>query len=202
MGGPVPPAHGSSGLAVRMAGAPADARAPRRGLGARRLAADLRDDQRGHRNGRPHPEALDGAARGRRVRPRPAHFAQAHGHPDRKAKKFGPQQLGFPQKGFSFPQAPFFAPRSKGPLPALEAVPKGPIVAPENSPAAPQPIANTSSCTSVQTAHRQYKPERKQTESRPIRLYPIPYGPDRRTLREMEVRAELRVGAGPEIHRE
>jgi hypothetical protein len=117
-----------------------------------------------------------------------------------KAKKFGPQQLRFPQKGFSFPQAPFFAPKSKGPLPALEGLSKGPIVAPENSLASPQPIANTSSCTSIQTAHRQYKPERKQTESRPIRPRPISYGPDRRTLREMEVRAELRVGAGPEIH--
>lgn len=33
-------------------------------------------------------------------------------------------------------------------------------------------------------------------------VYPARYGPDRRALREMEVRAELRVGAGPVVRRE
>ncbi len=119
-----------------------------------------------------------------------------------KAKKFGPQQLGFPQKEFSFPQAPFFASKSIGPLPALEAGSKGPMLAPNEPAIAPQVIANQTPCTSTSVTHRENKPERQKSVSRPIRPCPIPYGPDRRTLREMEVRAELRVGAGPEIHRE
>ncbi|MFZ0641357.1 MAG: hypothetical protein WA020_07240 [Candidatus Acidiferrales bacterium] len=123
-----------------------------------------------------------------------------------KAKKFGPQQLEFPQQQLGFPQAPFFARKSKGPLPAPKAGSKGPIVA-------------SSSKEREIESERQYSglrrgfPPRTQIDkhasansnlaSNPsVRPYPRGYGPDRRTLREMEVRAELRVGAGPEIHRE
>jgi hypothetical protein len=158
-----------------------------------------------------------------------------------KAKKFGPQQLQFPQEQFSFPQVPFFAPKSKGPLWALQTGSKGPVVAPEVFPAIPQAPILTSACSASARGYRENKPERKETESRPhlnpassngqaspshtnrckthdlnipgaanpsfgnprqMRAYPIRYGADRKILRELEVLAELRVGAGPEIHRE
>jgi hypothetical protein len=130
-----------------------------------------------------------------------------------KAKKFGPQQLRFPQTTPTFPQGFLFAPKSKGPVPAFEPRSKGPLRAPVA--ALPQPEATAPSATYKQAtgAHREFKPER-QTSKPPPRHpftnapaptnYPgtIRYGPDRKALGEMEVRAELRVGAGPVILRE
>lgn len=158
-----------------------------------------------------------------------------------KAKKFGPQQLGFPQKQFSFSQPPFFAPKSKGPLPALERGSKGPTVAQKSAGSITENPANTGTCSSAAARHRDSKPERKETTAQPTvnldsrvggtsnpnvltcepkafpkspQLGPVSahyhaaspyfprYGPDRRALREMELRAELRVGAGPVVQRE
>jgi hypothetical protein len=148
-----------------------------------------------------------------------------------KAKKFGPQQLRFPQMQPTFPQFPnasFIAPKSKGPLPAPETASKGPIAAQMIATAPAQLFAKTPTYADAGSPNRQYEPERQTTETAPlqadrykplnrssvsivsphiadtppVRPYPIRYGPDRRVLREMEVRAELRVGAGPEIHRE
>lgn len=151
-----------------------------------------------------------------------------------KAKKFGPQQLGFPQKQLGFPQAPFFAPNSKGPVWALDIPSKGPTVAQKNAAQLATSSAKAESCTQAQTPHREFKPERKentkqhvvysgaalkslqngntlpktsQADSRRVSTpqldsYSAHQWPDRRALREMELRAELRVGTGPEIRRE
>jgi hypothetical protein len=130
-----------------------------------------------------------------------------------KAKKFGPQQLRFPQTAPTFPQVFLFAPKSKGPLPAFEHCPKGPILAPMAAPQKQQ--APSPSVTYVQCAdaHREFKSERQTTKPVPRNPFIkvpgqtnrpdlIRYGPDRKALRELEVRAELRVGAGPVIQRE
>jgi hypothetical protein len=148
-----------------------------------------------------------------------------------KAKKFGPQQLRFPQTQPNFPQfhnPSFIAPKSKGPLPVRDAPSKGPILAQTIAAAPAQLFAKTPTYTRAESPNRQYEPERQTTETAPLqanrckglnrssvsmmssrradaptmRHYPIRYGPDRRVLRELEVRAELRVGAGPEIHRQ
>lgn len=163
-----------------------------------------------------------------------------------KAKKFGPQQLRFPQGQASFPQIPFFARKSKGPLCALEAASKGPTVAPEIFSQSAQPNEMSGTCDQSPRFDRENKPERKEAEPRPAltpvecknrqtqpfrqgsckhppeasrtdkransthsftpsgspRAYPIRYSADRKFLRELEILAELRVGAGPEIHRE
>lgn len=145
-----------------------------------------------------------------------------------KAKKFGPQQLGFPQQRFTFPQvaqaAPFFGPNSKGPLLALNAAPKGPFVALKDCATPPQVPANASTCAPAVLAHREFSSERKETKAPRARnfavanhLHPVPRDSYRensnsianahlsansKALREQRVRAELRVGAGPEIHRE
>lgn len=165
-----------------------------------------------------------------------------------KAKKFGPQQLRFPQGQGSFPQIPFFAPKSKGPLPAPEAWSKGPASAREVLTQGAQPTEMAGSCDEGLHLNRENKPERKKTETRLTlnsiqtnkhtaladrcsensercpsdkrptsttlksnhaftprqapRTYPSRYGPDRKLLRDLEILAELRVGAGPEIHRE
>jgi len=136
-----------------------------------------------------------------------------------KAKKFGPQQLKFPQQCLAFPQVsqhpPFFAPNSKGPLLALNTTPKGPNVALKNSDAAQQVPANAATCASPPLAHRDFNSERKEAkEHLAANCTPANHlhaNPSRRlyeananskTLREQRVRDELRVGAGPEIHRE
>lgn len=163
-----------------------------------------------------------------------------------KAKKFGPQQLEFPQKSTGFPQIPFFARDSKGPHLAPNGQSKGPDMAREIAPNDTQAPENAESWRRGCSEHREFKPERKETKPsaaansphtdlptrsenapatppksptnekfshrnhwrvgnraqqtyRPVQpLYEI----DRRTLREMQVRAELYAGAGPEIHRE
>lgn len=158
-----------------------------------------------------------------------------------KAKKFGSQQLGFPQKQFTFSQAPFFAPKSKGPLSAPVTCSKGPTVAQKHPVVFDGSTIETQACGIAPAQHREFKPERKETtaqptinidsrvgrtsnpgvlpcepkvSSKPPQLGPVsahyhaasPYfprhGPDRRALREMELRAELRVGAGPVVRRE
>lgn len=149
-----------------------------------------------------------------------------------KAKKFGPQQFGFPQ-------APLFSPKSKGPLSALDTPSKGPSVAQKNAEDVARSGLATEACAILSAGHREIKPERKETARQPIansgspidsvtspkstqqirasskisqidspppnspirRPYPDRYGPDRKALREMEVRAELRVGAGPVIRK-
>ncbi|MGH9865357.1 MAG: hypothetical protein ACRD4H_08085 [Candidatus Acidiferrales bacterium] len=151
-----------------------------------------------------------------------------------KAKKFGPQQLGFPQNSF-------FAQKSKGPLPALESGSKGPMVAHprkeyreykserqinnrthgDNFPAALEQTArqNTSgtfsqaSATARENAHVQENPKCESVGRQSFarsgyenRAAPRPYAPSdafrfrqsERALREAAVRAELRVGAGPD----
>jgi hypothetical protein len=158
-----------------------------------------------------------------------------------KAKKFGPQQLGFPQKQFGFPQAPFFAPKSKGPVLAPNNGSKGPIVAPESVEQFTKGTVNKDTYACPQPPHRNLKPERKETSAQlavaadsalgevqtprvsscepktPVKppqrgsasahyyaassYFPRSW-PDKKALREMELRAELRVGAGPEIRRE
>lgn len=159
-----------------------------------------------------------------------------------KAKKFGPQQLGFPQKQFGFPQAPLFSSKSKGPVSALDAAPKGPVVAQKNTERLPESVLTTDAYNIRPAGHREIKPERKETARQTLanlgspiggvqgpesaqqirasskisqidspsptpnprakRAYPDRYGLDRKALREMELRAELRVGAGPVIQRE
>lgn len=159
-----------------------------------------------------------------------------------KAKKFGPQQLGFPQKQFAFPQTPFFTPKSKGPVSAPSSRSKGPSVAQDSKHHVATRALETESCVHAPAGHREFIPERKQTERQSIRrrfnsntsistscnqssekaktvpqvshldslpvraspppLYPTRYGPDRKAVREMELRAELRVGMGPVIRRE
>jgi hypothetical protein len=131
-----------------------------------------------------------------------------------KAKKFGPQQLGFPQKQFAFPQPPFFAPNSKGPLLALETASKGPLVAQQNQFVAAQAPVNAATCEAASAAHREFNSERKETNARPggdftaanhhqaPRVYPISINTNPKALRDLRLRSELRVGAGPEIHRE
>lgn len=130
-----------------------------------------------------------------------------------KAKKFGPQQLGFPQKQFTFPQPPFFASNSKGPLLAREAASKGPIVVPKNVTSATQVSVNAETCNVPATAHRELIPDRKETGAHPAgnfsaakhstpRMYPISIEANSKALRDLRLRGELRIGAGPEIHRE
>lgn len=134
-----------------------------------------------------------------------------------KAKKFGPQQLGFPQKQFTFPQRPFFAQNSIVPLPALKTASKGPLLAPENVAPTTQVAGNATTCAEPRTSHREFHSERKETGSRPAesftpanhlhpRAYPIPNSENStanaKTLRDLRLRGELRIGAGPEIHRE
>lgn len=163
-----------------------------------------------------------------------------------KAKKFGPQQLRFPQEQGSFPQTPFFASKSKGPLRAPEAGSKGPVVEQENVAKTAQQIELSGACEGGTQSYRENKPERKETkphsplnfsgtanpqrppspayssehpfdkcqtrtQAKPSqafatisspRAYPMRYSADRKLLRELEILAELRVGAGPEIHRE
>lgn len=134
-----------------------------------------------------------------------------------KAKKFGPQQLRFPQQRFTFPQipqpAPFFAPNSKGPFLALMTSSKGPNVALKNFAAPPQVVANTSACARSTLSNREFTSERKESKAHlagncaarnhlqpPISSYEK--NANSKSLREQRVRGELRVGAGPEIHRE
>jgi len=136
-----------------------------------------------------------------------------------KAKKFGPQQLRFPQQRLTFPQLyqhpPFFAPNSKGPLLALMNAPKGPNVALKNCAASPQVAANPSAYAMPAPAHRDLTSERKQTEASlsadctpenrlhvSASLHSYEDNASLKTLREQRIRGELRVGAGPEIHRE
>lgn len=123
-----------------------------------------------------------------------------------KAKKFGPQQLGFPQQQLGFPQIPFFALKSKGPLPAPETGSKGPIAAHSSKEreieSERQYSGSRRGFPSRTYTDRHVSPNASLASSPPMRPYPARYGPDRKALREMEVRAELRVGAGPEIHRE
>ena len=140
-----------------------------------------------------------------------------------KAKKFGPQQLKFPQRQASFPQTPFFALKSKGPLPACEGVSKGPSMAPNKVAETSEVIETTGTCDNSSEQHREFTSERKETRTSrppsaqvkpqcipplassgtpPVRSYAIHNQPDWKTLREMQLRAELRVGSGPEIHRE
>lgn len=140
-----------------------------------------------------------------------------------KAKKFGPQQLEFPQKPAGFPQARLFAPKSKGPHSALETTSKGPIVAPKNGELVTEVVQNATACVAVAEAHRESIPDRKETETAnqpaaqlrphdvctsasrekpPSRSFAMRHQPDWKMLRELQLRAELRVGAGPEIHRE
>ena len=134
-----------------------------------------------------------------------------------KAKKFGPQQLGFPQQRPTFPQvsqrAPFFAPSSKGPLLALMPAPKGPIVALKNCVVPPQVAVNTGSCAAPALANREFTSERKEAKA-PLAqncaarnylhasISSYEENSNLKNLREQRVRSELRVGAGPEIHRE
>jgi hypothetical protein len=130
-----------------------------------------------------------------------------------KAKKFGPQQLRFPQTMPTFPQDFLFAPKSKGPLPAYEHCPKGPTLAPMAAFAQQQTPSPSATYIQRADAHREFKPERQNSKSLPHNAFidipvqtnrpePIRYGPDRKALKEMELRAELRVGAGPVIQRE
>ncbi len=136
-----------------------------------------------------------------------------------KAKKFGAQQLRFPQQRFSFPQvahaASLFSPNSKGPLLALNAASKGPIVALKNGISPSQVPANASTCAASAPANRQYNPERQKIKA-PLAAnftaanhpQPAPQtfryeeNANAKSAREQRVRGELRVGAGPEIHRE
>ncbi|HXT87310.1 MAG TPA: hypothetical protein VN745_09825 [Verrucomicrobiae bacterium] len=134
-----------------------------------------------------------------------------------KAKKFGPQQLGFPQQRPTFPQvsqrAPFFAPNSKGPLLALNPTSKGPIVALKNRVAPAQAVVKPSTCARPVPAHREFTSERKETEAplaqncaarSHLQASNSSYeeNANSKRLREQRLRSELRVGAGPEIHRE
>lgn len=158
-----------------------------------------------------------------------------------KAKKFGPQQLGFPRKQFAFPQTPFFTPKSKGPVSAPSSPSKGPSVAQDSRHRGAVPAVETESCANAPAGHREFIPERKQTgrqsirclgsnasisanrnqspeeartvpqvshlDSLPVRaspphVYPTRYELDIKVFREMELRAELRVGMGPVIRRE
>lgn len=135
-----------------------------------------------------------------------------------KAKKFGPQQLGFPQQRFTFPQVaqptPLFSPNSKGPLLALNTASKGPIVALKNGTAPPQVPANASRCAGAGVANRQYNSERQEIQAplaakftaanhpQPPQTFRYGENANAKSMREQRVRGELRVGAGPEIHRE
>ncbi|MGB6482685.1 MAG: hypothetical protein WBE86_04275 [Candidatus Acidiferrales bacterium] len=119
-----------------------------------------------------------------------------------KAKKFGPQQLEFPQQQLGFPQTPFFARKSKGPLPAPETGSKGPIVASSSKEREIESERQYSGFPPRTHTDRYASANANPAKNPPMRPYPARYEPDRRALREMEVRAELRVGAGPEIHRE
>ena len=134
-----------------------------------------------------------------------------------KAKKFGPQQLRFPQQRLAFPQVfqqpPFFAPNSKGPLLALKNSPKGPIVALKNYAKHAQTIANPSTYASAAPADREFTSERQEAKAPPAQIgaaqkhlhasiFPYEENANSKILREQRVRSELRVGAGPEIHRE
>lgn len=136
-----------------------------------------------------------------------------------KAKKFGPQQLKFPQQRLALPQVsqrpPFFAPNSKGPLLALNPTPKGPIVALMNCASSAQVVAKPNAYAMPAPAHRDLTSERKQTKA-PLaancnptnrlnastRSSSYEENANSKTLREQRVRGELRIGAGPEIHRE
>ncbi|MHB8616042.1 MAG: hypothetical protein ACYC93_08220 [Candidatus Acidiferrales bacterium] len=151
-----------------------------------------------------------------------------------KAKKFGPQQMRFPQNSF-------FAHESKGPLPALESPSKGPIVArsrkeyreykPERNRsnyaacgnfasagerAAQQNTANPFPSEGNTKRQSKYADKRfavSPLESRSYnnRAAPRPYVPphgnsdayqswqSERAWREAKLRAELYVGAGPEV---
>lgn|SRR5690348_9786221 len=136
-----------------------------------------------------------------------------------KAKKFDPQQLRFPQQRLAFPQLyqrpSFFAPNSKGPHPALMSPPKGPNVALKNCAASLQVAANPSGYATAAPAHRDLTSERKQTEAPfasngtpenrlhvSVSRHSYEDNASPKTPREQRVRGELRVGAGPEIHRE
>ena len=134
-----------------------------------------------------------------------------------KAKKFGPQQLRFPQQRFTFPQisqpVPFFAPNSKGPLLALMPASKGPNVALKNCATPPQVTVNTSACARPAPANREFTSERKESKAHLAEncaarnhlqspISPYEQNANSKTLREQRVRGELRVGAGPEIRRE
>lgn len=134
-----------------------------------------------------------------------------------KAKKFGPQQLKFPQRRLAFAQvsqrAPFFAPNSKGPLLALNPIPKGPIVALKNRVAHAQAVVNPGTCAAAAPAYREFTSERQNTKSplaqndaaqnhRQASISSYEENANSKILREQRVRSELRVGAGPEIHRE
>lgn len=139
-----------------------------------------------------------------------------------KAKKFGPQQLRFPQphdrfpqKRPRFPQTPFFAPNSKGPLPALLPGAKGPLPAPQDSPETLQATVNTDTCIPAPRCHREFESERQKdiSASRPrahfaaspdVTLRPqfLPAEANAKTARELRLRSELHIGAGPEILRE
>lgn len=134
-----------------------------------------------------------------------------------KAKKFGPQQLRFPQQRPIFPQlsqpVPFFAPNSKGPLLALMPASKGPIMALKNCAVPPQVAVNTNTCAAPARTNREFTSERKETKAPPAQNYAprthlhasissYEENANSKHLREQRVRSELRVGAGPEIHRE
>lgn len=154
-----------------------------------------------------------------------------------KAKKFGPQQLRFPQNSF-------FAQESKGPLPALEGGSKGPMVARSRKEYREyKPERNTSNgshcgnraCARERAGQNTSKhfpckentkipdgfadetyglpPQVRQPASRRYgnREGPRPYVPSyrdsdayrcwqsERAWREAKLRAELYVGAGPEV---
>lgn len=85
-----------------------------------------------------------------------------------KAKKFGPQQLGFPQEQFGFPQAPLFSPKSKGPVSALDMPSKGPSGARKNANDVERGGLKTEACVIRPTRHGEIKPERKETSRQPF----------------------------------
>lgn len=155
-----------------------------------------------------------------------------------KAKKFGPQQM-------RFPQGSFFAQESKGPLPALEGGSKGPMVARSRKEYREyKPERHTSNYTHANNFAQAQKRCEQQDTSKPFparentkpsskflnkrdgpspsisppvsrshnsREAPRPYVPSygssggygpwqsERAWREAKLRAELYVGAGPEV---
>lgn len=88
-----------------------------------------------------------------------------------KAKKFGPQQLRFPQNGHSFPQSPFFAPNSKGPLLAPYRSSKGPLVASLSRASSAQPAVDPITYGQRAPLYREKQPERQKTKAPISRIF-------------------------------